>query len=103
MTPPILGEDERGDETATFTSGHSWADVARWVVGHSITDAEELHRILGEMIDNKDGEGEKQKGAKQIMEETMAEFYRLHVDGLLDMSPIFGPGPLVKIVYDEKA
>ena len=53
---PIMNYDANGDYLATFDANHSWADVARWVMGHSATDAEELHRILGEMLNGRDGE-----------------------------------------------
>jgi hypothetical protein len=53
---PIITQDVNGDDLATFDASHTWADVARWVMSHSEADAEELHRILGEMISGRDGE-----------------------------------------------
>lgn len=49
-TAPIEGRDEHG-ETWTFTEAHSLADIARWVMRNR-SEAEEVHRMLGEMLED---------------------------------------------------
>lgn len=51
---PICAIDENGDELATFDANHTLADIARWVCKNP-ADAEELRRILGEMLNETDG------------------------------------------------
>ena len=49
MTPPIVGEDHNGDPTYTFTSDHSIADIARWIISENWFD-ELLDIMLEELI-----------------------------------------------------
>lgn len=51
---PIITYDANGDELATFDANHTHCDIARWVL-ESHADGEELHRILGEMLNKTDG------------------------------------------------
>lgn len=55
MTPPIIAVDENGDPTYTFTSAHTLADVARWIVSEG--GAEDVTYLLQQMIvkENPDG------------------------------------------------
>ena len=46
--PVSLWDDNEG-ELICFRDDHSIADIARWVMSNQ-TEAEELHRILGEML-----------------------------------------------------
>jgi hypothetical protein len=52
MREPIIGTDENGDETVTFDINHSLADIARWIMRNQ-SEAEELHSILGGMLEGK--------------------------------------------------
>lgn len=51
QTPPIEG----AEETVSFTPDHSLADIARWIMGNR-SEAEDLHAILGQMLDGTYGE-----------------------------------------------
>lgn len=48
--PVSLWDDKEG-ELICFRDDHSIADIARWAMSNQ-TEAEELHRILGEMLGN---------------------------------------------------
>lgn len=51
MTPPIDG----GADIVSFTPDHSLADIARWIMGNR-SEAEDLHAMLGQMLDGTHGE-----------------------------------------------
>jgi len=51
---PIISTDDTGNELATFDADHSLSDIARWICRNR-PDAEELHRILGDMLAGTDG------------------------------------------------
>lgn len=51
MTLPI----QDGSDTVSFTPDHSLADIARWIMGNR-SEAEDLHMILGQMLDGTYGE-----------------------------------------------
>lgn len=46
---PIISLDVNGDEIAAFDANHSLADIARWLLRNR-AEAEELHLILGDML-----------------------------------------------------
>lgn len=49
--PLTVYKDEiTGDETIVIYESRSYADIARHFVRHDPVGAEELHRILGEML-----------------------------------------------------
>lgn len=52
---PIVGFDASGNETVTFGVDHTLSDIARWIFGNR-ADAEELHRIVGDMLNGVDGQ-----------------------------------------------
>ena len=45
-TSPLLGTDANGDPTYTFTSAHTFGDVARWIVSEG--GAEDVAFMLSE-------------------------------------------------------
>lgn len=51
MTPPV----ENADGFVSFTPDHSLADIARWIMQNR-GEAEDLHMILGQMLDGTFGE-----------------------------------------------
>jgi len=51
---PIYSQSANGDELATFDADHTLADIARWVCRNR-ADAEEVHRMIGEMLNEIDG------------------------------------------------
>jgi hypothetical protein len=51
---PMITTDENGEELATFDGNHSLSDIARWIFKNR-DDAEEFHRILGDMLAGTDG------------------------------------------------
>lgn len=55
MTPPTVTQDTNGDPLVTFTADHSLADIARWIMQNR-ADAQDLHMILGQMLDGSYGE-----------------------------------------------
>ena len=55
MTAPAITHDNHGDEIVTFSAEHSLADIARWIMRNR-GEAEDLHMILGQMLDGTYGE-----------------------------------------------
>ena len=55
MTAPTVTEGANGDPIVTFTAEHSLADIARWIMQNR-GEAEDLHMILGQMLDGTYGE-----------------------------------------------
>lgn len=53
---PIISLDANGDEIAAFDVNHSLADIARWLLRNR-GEAEELHLILGDMLQERGGPG----------------------------------------------
>lgn len=49
-TPPLYGVDKKGNDTVTFASKHTWADVVRWIAANP-SDVEEVLRLLEEYKD----------------------------------------------------
>lgn len=52
-TPPFTAEDQDGDPIYIFTSAHSIADVARWIIDMGAGD--DMLYLLNEMKGNSDG------------------------------------------------
>lgn len=55
ITAPTITHDRNGDEVVTFTAEHSLADIARWIMRNR-GEAEDLHMILGQMLNGTDGQ-----------------------------------------------
>lgn len=54
-TPPLILRHIDGSEMAAFGDNHSLADIARWIMQNR-GEAEDLHMILGQMLDGTFGE-----------------------------------------------
>jgi hypothetical protein len=50
-SPYWITDADTGAEIDGFDGQHSLSDIARWIIGESRTDGEELMRILGEMLE----------------------------------------------------
>jgi len=55
MREPHIGTCEDGSEMTMFDADHSLADIARWIMRNR-SEAEELHMMLGQMLDGTYGE-----------------------------------------------
>jgi hypothetical protein len=52
---PLILRHTDGTEMAAFGDNHSLADIARWIMQNR-SEAEDLHMILGHMLDGTYGE-----------------------------------------------
>lgn len=54
-TPPQVNTDKDGEEWVAFGPHHSLADICRWIMQNR-SEAEEVHMMLGQMLDETFGE-----------------------------------------------
>lgn len=54
-TPPLILRHTDGSEMCAFGDDHSLSDIARWIMQNRV-EAEDLHTILGQMLDGTYGE-----------------------------------------------